>query len=387
MLQQIIDTITGFWTDRILHGADSATLSTLSKAETPDRIRQGLVSRGERVVRRVLTGLFEAPFINLTPAEVENSELMNKLMALLKDHVVLSREKVSEIVSATYSELFNRWSAEPLKQNLTGDTPAQNAAEVFNRALLLSTSGAEGDKFGLEMISMVCQASGLPLIAEAVKVEKALGMKKLDREQFSIIFRRVLMLKEHFKGEKQVEAPGDRMVEEAPPTEAVMNDYPSARYEEEQVVPGMRAPVNIAKSVPFEEMLLDVESAGRALSETEEIGIKAQDDYDMRQPAAYSAALEEDDEILDELSTDLSDEEPGEALQILMFSEENIEYFTRNIFKGDVEAYRDVIERIAMQKTLGNALTIANNELFLRNAPPSSKPAARFIKIIKRLFK
>ncbi len=426
MRQQFINSIASFWTDRILQGADSVPLERLYSIEMPETIRRDFTSRIEELITSQINILFDSPYFIITAEEADAAGIIKEVLETIKGHVVFSGEKVREIVTATYSALFDKWVTDSLKQSIEGNEPEKAAAEVFNRASLLSSSSAEGDKFGLEMIALICHTSGLPLIGNAVKIEKSLGMKKLDIIQFTHIIRRTLLLQDYILGEAEPEAEAAEEEETVPP-EADLEESPEKPEPAEIPHPELEEFAKLDKPVEHEEIEESIEpeqpEEPEELEEPEvtleapevlapETIPEAEEPRVAEEPVVEPAVEEIDDtlraaasllggengaenetvidstpEAVEVQETVEKLEEPASALRSLLLKEENIAYFTGSLFKGDEEAYRNVVEEISNQDTLGNALSTANNEIFLRNAPPSSESAAKFIKIIKRLYK
>jgi hypothetical protein len=67
-------------------------------------------------------------------------------------------------------------------------------------------------------------------------------------------------------------------------------------------------------------------------------------------------------------------------------SEENLAYFAEVLFEKDTVAFQRFAHQIARQKKLGNALTLADNELFIRQIPPQASPATRLLTTIRQNF-
>ena len=401
----VIDHIINFWTDKILQGSASIPKEKLKDVGMPEKILNNFIQRGEEVVIEKLNQICDSPFLDSSVRAGEEGGLVDRMAELLWERLIFPANIVKDIVSVTYTNMFNEWRDNPISFAEVIENPEETADTIFNRAKDLSTISVEGDRFGAEMLLMISEASGIVFLADIIKIEKELGANKLDKNQFTVSIRRALMLKEYFESMK---------TETETEVEEEFFDEDENAYEDDPTEENCEEPVTETEEysdIEVETVIVETptedtmaEEAVEAEDETESEEYPEEEEqtniiipeteyessvrmsFETAEPEVEPAPAQEPEPAAPAVAEEEEPKEPGDILRSVLLDPENMEYFTKELFDNNEGAYRAMVERTCSQKKLKNVLAIANNELFLRDIPPSAFAASTLIKTIKTNF-
>jgi hypothetical protein len=61
-------------------------------------------------------------------------------------------------------------------------------------------------------------------------------------------------------------------------------------------------------------------------------------------------------------------------------------YFGAALFKEDLEAYKQMVKMVCLQKDMDNARITADNALYIQDVESTSRPAQNFFIILRKHF-
>jgi hypothetical protein len=318
----------------IFQDTTSVTLEKLKAVGLPEDILQDFTRRGEIIIKEKVEKLFESPFFDIHIGKAEEIILLSQLQELLNRKLCYPKEIVKDILQFKYSSLLEQWQAQPIDIAKDVADVERVSEEIFKRTTAFAPSASAGGEFSFETIATVCDMSGLPLIAEAVMVEKELGAKSLNQEQLTLLIRRSLMLKEHLSGI-------------TPRTET----EPTVKKSDESQLP----PTTVKK-----------------------VSIKTEPGKVLKEKSAVSQ--------VETKPAKPSIKRPTKPLSAILLSDENLVYFIENLYDQDEAGYRKLVEKLDRQPDLKRTLTETRNEFFVLDVAETSEAALRLIDIIEKYF-
>ncbi len=327
--------ITLKWTERILGESSRLTLEKLSAADMPQELKRELSNQGEKILRDEIERIYDSPFLSAEKRGNGSEKSRNHMRELLMKSIEIPAESIQAIVENTLKDVIERWQTEPIGLRAAAEDPQGLAAVIFRRAASILPGEENAKPLSCSVASSVCEFSGLEPLGQAVALEGEISQRALDAPGLSLLIRRFLLLKDRYQvGRPMTVFEGTGRTLEAG---VAPSSSETAETAEADAVPAEAAVSQ--KSIPLE-------------------------------------AVEKPSEA-------------GAELFTLLMEREKQAFFSKKLFSNRINLYRGVVGRICRQKSLKNALVIADNELFLLDIPRSADTATarEFLNLIRRHFK
>jgi hypothetical protein len=350
MDQNILNSVIEKGLDAVFKDSDNISFAMLSKAGLPQKILQQLQQQGRTIIQQKLDKLLDHPLFDNKNKDAQEDSIFEALNNLLERKLVFSKEFVSNALISNYQNLLSDWQKNPLVFTGEPENLASNAGEILKRSAILSGVPENSPEFTSEMISAVCGISGLPLIANAIEVERQLGVEKMNLQQFTVLIRRSLMLKDQL---------------------GVSATSPQARPAPKVEAKPIPAPTPAPKPIPTPPPPAPPKPAPTPSAPKVEIP-KAPSERRAKETAPPAPVPKYKE---------------GETLENILLSAENLEYFAENLYDGDVVKYRSFVDKVCQQDNIKHAFTETSNELYYLDIPEASEVAVKFKKVIEQYYK
>ena len=176
MNKQSINQITEYWIEKILQGAQRVSLRSLQGMNLPEKIMEQLRIKGREIIDARIELIQKEGDFDLKPPAGEENGLREKLGEILIQRLTLSSSLIREIIQTTYNSILKEWEAEPMSMEQAAELPDAVTEAIFQRASSLLFISAEEEQYDIDIITSICGISGLEAVAEALAVEKKLGV-------------------------------------------------------------------------------------------------------------------------------------------------------------------------------------------------------------------
>jgi hypothetical protein len=332
-----------YWCDRILMGTGAVPLTKLREVVIPEKLLKAVVSRVEGALSAEVDRICGNALFDFGSG---GGGLREQLSEMLAPRVVITEGLMREIVAQVFRGVLDQWRDEPISLRQAIEDAEGFTAEVFRRATMVVGDGeGEAKEFPADLLAMVCDTSGLKALSEAVMLEPQISPGELTPEGFALLTRRLMMLKERYNVSRRLiafEGTGKTIAD-------ALSAFPSPVA---QPSPPVAAVAQASPPVQVQPTGAEVAPAAQAVTGAPRPGF----------------------------------DEAGNALYLALMSEDNLTYFSEVLFDKNTVAYQRLAYQIARQKKLANALTLADNELFVRQIPPQASPAMKLMTIIRQNF-
>lgn len=343
----IIHRLINYWCHEILKGAPQVPMAQLTAAAMPEPLRLELTRHAEAGIQGEITHVLSNPIFG-PASSAEADPFRRQLFELLLNRLMITEPFLKETIEKVFRSFLEGWRMEPINLRQAMENPVGFADEVFKRAEVIAANGATARiRYPLDVLAIVCHASGLKPLSDAIKIEQELAVNVLDREEFVILTRRLIMLKARYSLTRRLvayEGTGKTIAE------ALSKEKPTAL-----VAPVAPPPVAAEPAAP-------VPDVPPTAPKPAPIGETA--------PKPPRPGLDEG----------------GELLYNALMAEENLAFFTEVLFDKDSVAFQRMAYQVSRQKKMVNALTLADNELFVREIPSHAVAAQKLMSLIRNNF-
>lgn len=335
---EVINRIAQFWSGEILKGAPAVPLSRLREVTMPERLLAELTDLAQAALYEEVNRICSNPAFS---AQHEGAdEFRDQLLSLLAGRLSISQTHLSSIVEQVFQKTVEKWRGEPLSFRKAAEDPVAFAREIMERCRYIIPAGENGPgACPSDVIAIVCEASGLKTLADAVDIEAELGADGLTTDELTLLMTRLNLLRQRYSVGRRMaafEGGARTLAEEESPEEAT-----------EPVLTPVAEP---SAPAPEPHEPASPESVPKAAPRP-----------------GFSPT--------------------GEALYNALMADDNLAYFSELLFGKDTVAYQRLAYHISRQKKLSSALTLADNELFVREIPSSSPAAVRLLTLIRQHFR
>jgi hypothetical protein len=358
-----VNRLTEYWCDELLKGAPSLPLAHLQETSMPAELKQELVTLVDAELHDEIERVAANPVFRNSPAGPE--ALRQQLFNLLTAHIMLTAPLMREVVERVFRNLLEQWRTEPLVFRQAMEDPDVFAAEIFRRASIVTASpSGNGATCPADVLAMVCDAGGIGSLADAIRVEQEMGTAGLTRSDFALLTQRLMLLKERYHiGRRLIayEGTGRTLVEPSAPITPITAPAPRPAEPPSQPAVQHRAPL-------LEPSIAEVTLEPAPTPTLAPIAIEPTPTT--AKPAARPGL-----------------DEAGEHLYNALMAQDNLAFFAEVLFGKDTVAYQRLAYQIARQKKVANAVTLADNELFVREIPSHAIVAVKLLTMIRENFR
>lgn len=341
------------WAREILKGEAALPLKAIKALDIPDNLWEMFLAKAVLIVKDEIARIKSNPYFDFSANRNTQENIVDQLGNILVRRIVFTADSIKEIVESTLRDIYSQWQNEHLSIRHGAENPKYLAEELYKRASTVAQV-SEGE-MGLEIDTVVwaCNVSGLELLGKAVRVEGELGRQWLSKEDFCNVVIRFLRIIDHYRiGRKLIQVTGSSE------TLGRISDIekPEKVQEIDKPDPGLK------KTVHDEKILIP--------------------DHEISQrPSKEKVAA---------LVKDMANKQ----LYVEFMKEENYDYFAKTgIFSISDRFYDAVVKMICEQKSLKNALVVADNELYMLerqqyqiDVPAFHSSTKKFCDIIETYF-
>ncbi|MBD3165996.1 hypothetical protein GF324_05325 [bacterium] len=194
MNNQSLEKLTQYWTFEIVGRSGRVSLEHLHSIPMPEVLRNDLLTECEKKIDEELETMSSSRFL----AQRSDAETREKLRERLSDMITLPEAVVRETIQKVFSRNLTEWVTQPLSLRMAMEDPQTFTDRVFKRVQVLSPPGEAQTRNNLELISKICDVSGLDPLGSVLLTEREFGTRALTREAFARITLRYLKLKETY---------------------------------------------------------------------------------------------------------------------------------------------------------------------------------------------
>lgn len=344
------DQIIENWVKLILVDSEFLGNARLKELSLPDELKNKLSGSLSNVLDSVVANVTQSKFVHSEPG---SDDLLLSLKSLLEESVVLPAGEVRHIVKQFYQPLLDEWNMNPISFRNAKDDPQSLTDEIINRSKQLISQSENGQKHEIGVLSEICELSGLATMAMALQIEAKLGFSEINRDELLILTTRLLKLKDHYRvGRKLSFSEG---VSSA--IQTVSESVPA------EVIPDTHVGGIVETEIQSQDTVQSPETVDLGSDET-----------------AETASAEEVEVLPDGIPDNLS------GLYRALMEPSSIQNFSESLFDGSINDYKLMVMKICKQKKFSNALILTDNELFVRDKPPTIPPAMELVQKIKDNF-
>ncbi len=382
MSGQTLEQISKYWIKEILSGEQSVPLDRLSDVEMPEHLREDLIRHGEAVLEDEINRIYDSPFLRRVAAPGQQDP-REQIRGILNEMMVLPSHALERIVQRTFRDVLDHWRSEPVSLRMAEEDSDSFAENVFNRCTTFVPT-PEGDfSFGVDVISQVCEASGLGPLGRAVRCEEELGATELNRAQFARITQRFLMMKKRYRVSRKMisfEGTGRTLMEEP----VVQPAEPTTVSVDELVAPTAPKPKPEPKPKPAAEKAAPVKPVPAPEPAKKQPMSFLDLEPETPMPGKEAAAEAEVAEGELEIPKEVRPENVG--LYKKLTTPDIIEEFGDTLFDEDHDAYLNMLRQVCRQGDWASARIMADNELFLNNIEVTNRKAIKFFDILRDYY-
>ena len=165
--------------------------SLTGKEISPNKLGEFL-EKSKNTIGSKVAGIFDDPLIDPV---LRSNKLDEKLRQMLFDHIVFTLDTIRDLLEETYGRVIDSWELQSLDESLALDKPQDTALEIMRRAGDINCCTDSQGEMNLNLLGLICKASGLETIAIALEIESELGLKTFNPDSLKNLIVRSVMLK------------------------------------------------------------------------------------------------------------------------------------------------------------------------------------------------